>query len=298
MKSIRTRKGRKVTNMAETVVRLVNAEEVKKHKEQFYHGRELLHSLGSVRYCKAEVFRECVIGTLRIPQKKEERIPQLSFGFYMTGETLCLIEDSGELKHWLEKQRDRFEDEKSPDQILLKMMELLVENDILYLSHFEKEMEKMEEELLAGRERDFFTVLTRHRQKLSELNAYYAQLVSVGDVVEAHEGLEMVTVREAWGRFTGRIDRLQNHVHLLQDNVLQLRELYQSMQDAKQNKIMCILTVVTTLFLPLTLLTGWYGMNFSYMPELQWKYSYFVVIAIAVVIVIAEIIYFKKKKFF
>ena len=108
----------------------------------------------------------------------------------------------------------------------------------------------------------------------------------------------MVTGRESWERFTNRIERLQNHVHLLQDNVLQLRELYQSMQDAKQNKIMCILTVVTTLFLPLTLLTGWYGMNFSYMPELQWKYSYFVVIAIALITVIAEIIYFKKKKFF
>lgn len=284
--------------MAEAVVKLINVETVKKHREQFYHGRELLHSLGSVRYCKAEIFRECIIGTLRIPQKKEERIPQLTFGFYMTGETLCLIEESSEMKHWLEKQKDRFENESNPDQILLKIMELLVENDILYLFHFEKEMEQMEEELLAGRERDFFTVLTRHRQKLSELNAYYAQLVAIGDVVEAHEGLEMVTGRESWERFTNRIERLQNHVHLLQDNVLQLRELYQSMQDAKQNKIMCILTVVTTLFLPLTLLTGWYGMNFSYMPELQWKYSYFVVIAIALITVIAEIIYFKKKKFF
>lgn len=284
--------------MADTAVKLMNMEEIREHRETFYHGRELLHSLGSVRYCKAEVFRECIIGTLRIPQKKENRIPQLSFGFYMTGETLCLIEDSGELKHWLEKQKDRFENENCPDQILLKVMELLVENDILYLSHFEKEMEQMEEELLAGRERDFFTVLTRHRQKLSELGAYYAQLVSIGDAVESNESLEMVTGREAWSRFTNRIERLQNHVHLLQDNVLQLRELYQSIQDAKQNKIMCILTVVTTLFLPLTLLTGWYGMNFSYMPELQWKYSYFVVIAVAVVTVIAEIIYFKKKKFF
>ncbi|MGN0415493.1 MAG: CorA family divalent cation transporter [Agathobacter sp.] len=284
--------------MADAVVKLIHAEEIRKNKEGFFHERELLHSLGSVRYCKAEVFRECILGTLRIPQKKEERIPQLSFGFYMTEDKLYFIEDSGELKLWLEKQKDRFENETSPDQILLKVMELMVENDILYLSHFEKEMEQMEEELLAGREHDFFALLTRHRQKLSELNAYYAQLVSIGDAVCSHESMEMVTGGDSWERFTNRIERLQNHVHLLQDNVLQLRELYQSMQDAKQNKIMCILTVVTTLFLPLTLLTGWYGMNFSYMPELQWKYSYFVVIAIAVITVIIEIIYFKKKKFF
>ena len=93
-----------------------------------------------------------------------------------------------------------------------------------------------------------------------------------------------------------RVERLQNHVQLLRENVLQIRELYQSMQDARQNKIMAVITIVTTIFLPLTLITGWYGMNFVYMPELQWRYGYFAVIMISLVIVIAEIIYFKKKK--
>ena len=103
---------------------------------------------------------------------------------------------------------------------------------------------------------------------------------------------------QGWDRFMHRVERLQNHVHLLRENVLQIRELYQSMQDARQNKIMGIITVVTTIFLPLTLITGWYGMNFVYMPELQWRYGYFAVIIISLFIVIAEIVYFKKKKFF
>ena len=92
--------------------------------------------------------------------------------------------------------------------------------------------------------------------------------------------------------------RLQGHVRLLRENAVQLRELFQSYQDARQNKVMCILTVVTTLFLPLTLLTGWYGMNFTGMPALSWRYGYLSVIIAAAIIVAAEIIYFKKKKFF
>lgn len=50
------------------------------------------------------------------------------------------------------------------------------------------------------------------------------------------------------------------------------------------------------IFLPLTLIAGWYGMNFRYMPEYAWKYAYPVVIVVSILIIIIEIIYFKKKK--
>ena len=60
---------------------------------------------------------------------------------------------------------------------------------------------------------------------------------------------------------------------------------------------MRILTVVTTIFLPLTLIAGWYGMNFTYMPELRWKYGYPLVIAISLAIICLSIWICKKKKF-
>ena len=277
---------------------IMPAEELREKKENFSHYKELLHSLGSIRYCKAEVYRNCILGTLRIPQKSEQRGPQISCGFYLTEEKLYLIEDTGDLKRWVEKQIDRFQELQSSEQLFLELLEQLTENDILYLSHLEKEMEKMEEELTEGVAGDFFASLTMLRQKLSEFNAYYAQLSAIGALIQSHDSKSMIKSAEQWDRYVLRMERLQNHVQLLRENIIQLRELYQSQQDAQQNKIMCILTVVTTLFLPLTLLTGWYGMNFSFMPELNWKYGYPAVIIIAVLIVLLEIRYFKKKKFF
>ena len=60
---------------------------------------------------------------------------------------------------------------------------------------------------------------------------------------------------------------------------------------------MKILTIVTTIFLPLTLVAGWYGMNFSNMPELSWKYGYPAVMVISLVIVMICLWTMKKKKF-
>jgi magnesium transporter len=58
---------------------------------------------------------------------------------------------------------------------------------------------------------------------------------------------------------------------------------------------MTLLTVITTIFMPLTLIAGWYGMNFRYMPELGWSLGYPVVIGISIAIVIACLVFFKKK---
>lgn len=65
----------------------------------------------------------------------------------------------------------------------------------------------------------------------------------------------------------------------------------------RQNDVMKMLTIVTTIFLPLTLIAGWYGMNFSYMPELKCPMAYPIVIAVSILIVILSLWTFKKKKY-
>ena len=66
----------------------------------------------------------------------------------------------------------------------------------------------------------------------------------------------------------------------------------------KMNSTMKIFTVLTSIFFPLTIIVGWYGMNFIYMPELMWKYGYLYVIALSVVTVLVFAIIGKKKKWF
>jgi magnesium transporter len=80
------------------------------------------------------------------------------------------------------------------------------------------------------------------------------------------------------------------------DQLDSLFDHYQMMHNEHQEEAVRFLTIATSIFMPLTLLTGWYGMNFTHMPELYWKYSYIVVIAVAILILLLELILFKKKK--
>lgn len=78
----------------------------------------------------------------------------------------------------------------------------------------------------------------------------------------------------------------------------ELRDSYLSVNSHKMNKIMMLLTVVTTIFIPLTFIVGVYGMNFKYMPELDLKYGYFIVLGIMLLIGFFMFTWFKRKGWF
>ncbi|MPN30891.1 Cobalt/magnesium transport protein CorA [bioreactor metagenome] len=83
----------------------------------------------------------------------------------------------------------------------------------------------------------------------------------------------------------------------LRDYVTQIRESYQSQLDINLNNTMKLFTVLTAVFSPLTLIVGWYGMNFPTMPEYNWQYGYIYVTFISLLAIAMCLYIFKKKKF-
>nr|WP_263327013.1 CorA family divalent cation transporter [Neobacillus sp. Marseille-Q6967] len=78
----------------------------------------------------------------------------------------------------------------------------------------------------------------------------------------------------------------------------EIRDNYISINSFRMNSIMKTLTVITTIFMPLTFIAGIYGMNFEKMPELEWEYGYFLIIGIMLLIGIAMMNWFKRKGWF
>ncbi|MBO5524170.1 MAG: cobalt transporter, partial [Roseburia sp.] len=143
----------------------------------------------------------------------------------------------------------------------------------------------------------FYETIIQYRKRLSRYHSYYEQLINMGYFVQSSYGQKLTPEeKNLWQLYVKRAERLHDHVEMLREYLIQIRELYQSLIAVQQNKVMSFLTIVTTIFLPLTLIAGWYGMNFPNMPEFRWKYSYLAVIIISLMVIVLEIFYFKKKK--
>lgn len=106
-----------------------------------------------------------------------------------------------------------------------------------------------------------------------------------------HQSLKLLRI------LSGKVDRLYNNVLSLIEYVAQIREAYQAEVDINLNTTMKLFTVITIIFFPLSLIAGWYGMNFN-MPEYQSLYGYPMVIILSAGVIIVSVIYFKRNHWF
>ena len=156
----------------------------------------------------------------------------------------------------------------------------------------------MEESVLAGNMENFDQQMSGMRKELFGWIRYYTQLDDlICEFQENENGYFSENELRMFHMAEKRIGRLLSEAQALREYGIQVRELFQSEIDIRQNRIMKILTIVTTICLPLSLIAGWYGMNFSHMPELTWRYGYPMVIGVSAGVVLLCLWIMKKKKF-
>jgi magnesium transporter len=89
---------------------------------------------------------------------------------------------------------------------------------------------------------------------------------------------------------------INENLQIYREMSMSLMEMYMSNVSNKMNEVMKVLTIMASIFIPLTFLAGIYGMNFDHLPELHWEYSYYVLLGIMIVIFVVMLLYFKKKR--
>ncbi|SDJ18081.1 magnesium/cobalt transporter CorA [Salimicrobium halophilum] len=151
----------------------------------------------------------------------------------------------------------------------------------------ELSMEDMLEELFDRRGE-----LLKMRQTVHSMRDMVYRMLYTHDLENVYEHKEYF--RDIYDHLLKVSDMIASNREMTQD----IRDSHLSMTSHRQNKTMQFLTVVSMIFLPLTFIAGVYGMNFAYMPELDYKYSYFIIWGIMIMMTVAMVVFFKKKGWF
>ena len=256
-------------------------------------------NLSGARLCKLFPTADDLRGVFVVPDDEQPAHIRRRVAFILDEEHLAFIGNDSLAHEMLEHlSEDSIAAIDSPLACLLTLLIRTIGDDSDHLHVFEERMQQLEDAIVerpdAQLNRDILSV----RRNLTALVTYYDNLADVIDELTTSPYVDDKSDRRLIKTLSRRIDRLLSVAHSLQDYSLTLREMYQSQIDLRQNNTMRILTVVTTLFMPLTLIAGWFGMNFSNMPAINHDWGYPVTIGICVVIVAAELILFARKGWF
>ncbi len=269
-------------------VAVLTSDEWLENRDKFDMGIEMDIDLSAIHSTKAEVNYDSLTGTFSIPDRENISAPNTNFAFALDEKGIVFIDDSGFVDRWTMPSLERF---------IYDFLEQIVARDQIILERVDKELDTIESNILDGDENDPAQRVSRIRSDLRDMRIHYEQLLDLGQELEENENDFFNEDNTRYFHlFTQRISRLHDLTSSLREYSIQIRDLYQSKLDIKQNRIMALLTIITSIFMPLTLIAGWYGMNFKYMPELEYKWAYPAVIVVSIVIVIVSLVFFKKKK--
>jgi len=183
------------------------------------------------------------------------------------------------------------------DYLAYALLDSIVDHYFIAVEHFANTVEEFEVEVLTHPSEKLLPKLNELRQEASYMRR------SVFPLREAISQFEKSEVKYIHKETKYFIRDLYDHtiqviesVTVLKESVNGLLDLYMSSLSNRMNNVMRVLTIVSTIFIPLTFIVGVYGMNFANMPELEYKYGYLITLIGMAILTLLMIFYFKRKK--
>ena len=186
---------------------------------------------------------------------------------------------------------------RGADYLLYALLDSVVDHYFTVLESFSEKLEDLETDLLNNPDKSTLNKLYGLRRETLLLRR---TIFPLREMIGRFEKLEeplisnniKVFIRDLYDHTIKVIETIE----VLRDMSSGLLDLYMNSTSNKMNEIMKVLTIMTSIFIPLTFIAGVYGMNFKYMPELEYRYGYFAILGVMVVVVIAMLIYLKRRK--
>ncbi len=232
---------------------------------------------------------------------REKEFKMTPLCFVASGKTIITFQISEDLS--LEPLIDRVENckgricSKEIDYLAFCHLDLAVDYYFMFINQLSDSMEKIEEKIISSPTPDMLTEL----QKLKRIAASMRKSIwPLREMIHLINISDSSFISESTEKYYLGLD---SHMLLIFDNAESVREMvsglleiYLSSISNRMNEVMKVLTLIATIFIPLTFIAGIYGMNFKNMPETQWHYGYFIALGLMLIIALAMLKFFRNKK--
>ncbi len=188
---------------------------------------------------------------------------------------------------------------RGPDYLLYALIDAIVDNYFVVLERIAEEVESLEEGIMTDPTTDLLNKIHHLKRELIFLRKSVWPLREAISVLERAESdlvqeKTSVYLRNVYDHTIQVVDTVET----FRDMVSGMLDVYLSSLSNRMNEVMKVLTIIATIFIPMTFLAGIYGMNFKYMPELEWRWAYPFLWSIILLVGLIMVFYFRRKKWF
>jgi len=185
------------------------------------------------------------------------------------------------------------------DYLMYSLLDAIVDGYLDVLEVLDEKIDTLEEQVIMNNSQERLYKIRKIKKILLNISKYIWPLREVTSLMgkESNQLIQPSTepyIRDVYEHIAQAIETTETYREILTG----LMELYVSNTSYKLNEIMKVLTIISTIFIPLTFIVGVYGMNFRYMPEIEYRWGYAITWAIMIAISSFMVYYFKKKKWF
>ncbi len=220
-------------------------------------------------------------------------------GFYIENNRLVIVDmydrDRSTTRAFSKMVNKKFSS-RSPGRALKHFITALIDQHTVIFDDIKNSTAQIEDAITNNKTtRDKLGAISDNRHKALNLYTSYERLLDTIEVLVDNENeiFDEDDIKHLKS-LSFRVERYSSNISYLSDYITNVKDSYDSKMDLSMNSTMKILTVVTTIFTPITVLTGWYGMNFENMPELSWEFGYMYIIGLSILSVIVCYLLFKK----
>lgn len=184
------------------------------------------------------------------------------------------------------------------DYLMYTILDAVVDNYITVIEAFSDRVEELEDSVFdAQPNNNISNHIQEQKREILKIRRY---IFPLREVINKLEKTETKIIEEKTHHFLrdlyDHIVHVNENIELYREMIWSLMDMYMTIISNKMNEVMKVLTIIATIFIPLTFIAGIYGMNFDNMPELHYQNGYFILLGVMAVIFVFMLLYFRRKK--